>query len=320
MAIRERKGRKSPWQAYWNNPITGKRESADFLTEQEAKKHDSLLKHRIKFDRESFSKGDETEAEAEAEEKHDHLTLEACYIEYLKQKQFSKKSLTWQMDSIRYPLKKIGNMPIESINRKHVEQIMDDMLQTNVKPVTVRGRLSVLRTVFRWCSEKGYCEPMNFPKLPPAHYEKFIPPTQEELHGILSHASPHIVRVAIIGFHTGVRIGQCELLQLTWDDVDFDRKIIIIHGSKKNKRSPWREVPIQDYIVHLFMIWKEKDMECGARHIINYNGEHIASIKTAWKKTLERAGITRRIRPYDLRHAFATALLETGSDVGVGGH
>ena len=31
---------------------------------------------------------------------------------------------------------------------------------------------------------------------------------------------------------------------------------------------------------------------------------------------LRRAGITRRIRPYDLRHAFATEALAGGADIG----
>ena len=39
MAIRERKGRASPWQCYWNNPITGKRECANFATRLEAEKN-----------------------------------------------------------------------------------------------------------------------------------------------------------------------------------------------------------------------------------------------------------------------------------------
>ena len=42
----------------------------------------------------------------------------------------------------------------------------------------------------------------------------------------------------------------------------------------------------------------------------------MSSIKNAWKQTLQRAGITRRIRPYDLRHAFATELIAGGVDVG----
>lgn len=84
MAIRERKGRASPWQSYWNNPLTGKRECANFTTRQEAEKHDSLIKHRIKFDRESFK------VDADEEDRQEHaVTLESGYLLYLKEKQLA---------------------------------------------------------------------------------------------------------------------------------------------------------------------------------------------------------------------------------------
>lgn len=311
MAIRYREGRASPWQCYWNNPFTGKRESANFSTRHEAEKHDSLIKHRIKFDRESFRK----EAE-EREEKPQSLTLEACYLEYLKQKQFSKKSLAWQIDAMRYPLKQIGMLPIEKITRKHIEQIMENMLKSPVKQVTVRNRLSVLRTVLRWCSNKEYCAPFAFPKLPPAHYEKFIPPTPEELRSLLENAPPHIARVIILGAQLGIRVGPSELLRLTWDDVDFDRRIVRVHGAMKNMEALWREVPIRESLLQVFKVWHIEDVASGVLHIINYKGRSITTFKKAWKATLRQAGIVRRIRPYDLRHAFATELIGNGIDVG----
>ena len=40
MAIRQRVGRKKPWEVYWNNPFTLKRESLYVETEEEAKKQD----------------------------------------------------------------------------------------------------------------------------------------------------------------------------------------------------------------------------------------------------------------------------------------
>ena len=33
-----------------------------------------------------------------------------------------------------------------------------------------------------------------------------------------------------------------------------------------------------------------------------------------WEGAMRRAGITRRIRPYDLRHNFVTKALEAGAD------
>ena len=49
--------------------------------------------------------------------------------------------------------------------------------------------------------------------------------------------------------------------------------------------------------------------------IIHYHGRPIKKIQTAWENALSRAGITRRIRPYDLRHRFVTQALTAGADI-----
>lgn len=310
MAIRERKGRASPWQTYWNNPLTGKRECANFATRQEAEKHDSLIKHRIRFDRESF-RGSEEEQEPTQE-----VTLESCYLAYLNEKQFTRDSLAWQIGAMRYPLKKIGLLPVTAITRQHLEQIKAEMLSMTVKPATIRGRLSVLRTVLRWCAAQGYMDPVAFPKLPPAHYEKFVPPTPAELEAIMAVAAPHIVRTVVLGAQCGVRVGPSELFVLTWDDVDLARGVLRVHGAKKNPNVPWREVPIRESLLPLFQQWRQEDFADGVLYLIHHKGKPVESIKRAWMQALRRAGITRRIRPYDLRHAFATELIAGGVDIG----
>ena len=313
MAIRERKGRASPWQCYWNNPLTGKRECANFATRQEAEKHDSLIKHRIKFDRESFQgeeKGDDTDDTAE------ELTLQSCYLLYLREKQFSRKGLDWQRDSMRIPLKKLGALPLASITKRHLEALKEEMLAMPVKPASTRGRLSVLRTLLRWCSAHSFMPPLEFPPLPPANYERFIPPTPEELNALLAVAAPHIVRVIVLGAQCGVRVGPSELFRLTWGDVDFTRRILRVHGARKNPHAPWREVPIRESLAPLFEAWHREDAAKGIPYLVSHKGRPVQKIKTAWEAALRRAGITRRIRPYDLRHAFATELIAGGVDIG----
>lgn len=312
MAIRHRKGRASPWQCYWNNPLTGKRECANFITQHEAEKHDSLIKHRIKFDRESFRK----EEKEEHEEKTEALTLEGAYLLYLKQKQFSKESIRCQLKAMWYPLKMLGNFCVAEITRKHIESVMDLMGKMPIKAVTIRDRLRVFRTVLRWCANNGLRTPVDFPQLQKAHYEKFIPPTREELRAIIANAPPHIARVAILGAQLGVRVGPSELLRLTWEDVDMDRKMLRVHGARKNYNAPWREVPIKENLMPVFEEWREEDVAQNMPYIISYRGRPLKQIKRAWKHSLISAGITRRIRPYDLRHAFGTEMVAKGVDVG----
>ena len=66
----------------------------------------------------------------------------------------------------------------------------------------------------------------------------------------------------------------------------------------------------------MFEQWKQEDQQTNARHLVNYNGKPVGDFHQAWKRTLGRAGVRLDIRPYDLRHAFATEAIAAGVDVG----
>lgn len=76
---------------------------------------------------------------------------------------------------------------------------------------------------------------------------------------------------------------------------------------------PFRDVPIHESLYPELKKWHKEDNKTGP--IVHYLSKPIKSIKKAWTATLKRAGITRRIRPYDLRHHFVTSLLESGTDI-----
>lgn len=306
MAIRKREGRKSPWQVYWNNPFTGKRETANFMDEKEAKKYDSLVKHRLKFDRESFR---------EPEKEDSVVTLEMAYISYLREKQCSREYLEYHMYAMRPVLEKFGDTPVSEMDREMVEQVLALYKGNTKRNTTLRHKVCVFRMVLLWCARNGLCSPIPF-SLPKADYEKFVPPTPDELATMLHAAPPHIQRVILMGSQCGVRVGDCELFQLTWDDVDFERRVLRVHGSKKNKSAPWREVPLRQGMMAIMREWRARDMAEGVAFIIHYRGKPVTKIKSAWKHMLKAAGISRRIRPYDLRHAFATELIAAGTDIG----
>jgi integrase len=43
----------------------------------------------------------------------------------------------------------------------------------------------------------------------------------------------------------------------------------------------------------------------------------VTTISKAWKQTLKKAGITKRIRSYDLRHYYASKLFHSETDMKV---
>ena len=304
MAIRQRG---ETWQVYWNNPYTGKRESKSFGLKEEAEKENSLVQHRLKYERESFK----PEEPVDVPKQH---TLEQVYIEYLCEKNFSKKELSNHRCHMQIALNKLGDRDVREIDRADLEEVKRAVLAEDISDATKNTHLRIVRTIIYFAIEKGYMQPVKFPKIPNPNYKRFIPPSQEEITAIYQAAPPHIRRVVVLGAFFGIRIGQCELFQLTWEDVDLATKMIRVHGSKKNPNSPWREIPIREDLVSLFAEWKEQDGE--VKYVINYHGKPVKSIKRAWKNTLRQAGIERRIRPYDLRHMFGTEMIASGVDIG----
>ena len=120
---------------------------------------------------------------------------------------------------------------------------------TTISRATVHDRLSCFRTIMYYAVRKGYREQVIFPLIPGAHYQRFVPPSAEELSTLFEAALPHLKRVIVLGAFLGVRVGECELYKLTWEDVDLRQHILRVRGSRKNDDAPWREVPIRDDLV-----------------------------------------------------------------------
>lgn len=309
MAIRKRPHRN--YEVYWNNPFTGKRESLTVATEEEARKQDALKKYQLRFERERFRPAVEPETAPAAH------TLEGAYYLYLKEKQFSKKSLSWQLSCMKTPLQMLGQKELSNITAQDLLTVKRALEAAQVKPVTVRSRLSVLRTVLRWCFANELIEAMpRFPTLPPAIYEHIVPPSQAELAAMYEVAPDIIRRVIVLGAFMGMRVGPSEMFRLLWQDVDFPQRLVRVPSSEKNKHEPWREVPIRDEIMPLMQSWQSRDYAAGhTTHVVHYRGKPVTSVKRSWNTALKDAGL-RAFTPYALRHAFATNLLAAGVDAG----
>lgn len=307
MAIRYRKEYKT-WQVYWRNPETGKRESKTFTNKEEAEKENSLILHRLKYESESFACKPETPTQIEP------ITLTEVYIEYLCEKKFSTVELSNHRSNFSYVLKELGNRDVKSITLQDIDAIKQALV-ANYTAATANDRLRIFRTIMYYAANKGYIEPFKFPQIPSPHYQKFVPPTQDELSKLYAVSAPHIQRVIILGAYFGIRIGQCELFKLTWEDVDLNKKILRVHGSKKNADAAWREIPIRLNLLPLFEQWQADDLAAGIQYLIHFRAKPVTTIKKAWAAAIERAGI-RYIRPYDLRHMFGTELIAAGTDIG----
>jgi len=119
---------------------------------------------------------------------------------------------------------------------------------------------------------------------------------------------------------------------LTWGCLNWEKETIRVTSA--NKGGPaWRDVPLHNDFLPALKAWYEddknpkkteskrprkqppKELPIHQMPIIHYHGHAVEQIGKAWKGALARAGITRRLRPYDLRHYFVTTALEEGADI-----
>lgn len=316
MAIRFRKGRSKPFQVYWRNPHTGRQESRAFETQLEARRYDAEIKYRLEFEPETFKK--ETAAREDATVSHQKaICLEEIFIMYLKERQLGKHVLASYVMAMRPALDMIGRKRIDAVSTADLSAVLSAFLSRNIKKTSTVTYMHRIFTVLNWAKKRGFVQNLpTLPELPVAHYEHFIPPTAEEIERLYTAAPPHIQRVIILGANLGVRVGSSEMFKLRWTDFDFNRNVCRVPAANKNKAEPWREVPLKQSIIPLLKAWKEQDERNGLEIVLHFRGKPFTRISVAWRSTCKRAGITRRIRPYDLRHAFATYLIAGGADIG----
>lgn len=187
-----------------------------------------------------------------------------------------------------------------------------------VKRATVRRELGILQSILNWAVKYKYIahNPALSHEKPKDDCEVIAPPTTAEIHRILSVAAPHLVRFILTAYYTAARPGTVEILSLKWSSVDIPGGTILITSARKGGAKS-RLVPIHPGFKPLLRRWLHEDRSRARmpEYVVHYNGERVGNLQGSWRFAKKRAGITRRLRMYDLRHAAITGMLEAGSDL-----
>jgi integrase len=308
MAIRYRPGRRT-WEVYWNNPVTGSRQTKTFHDEYSAGRYNSEILHRLKYEAQSFEP-------PQVQESTD-LTVANMVYAYLSSKGGKPTNLRFTILHSKPVLAAIGDLHVVELRKEHLQDVVRRQREAGVKQNTINRRISIIKSALTWAEDTGLIEANPVPRFscPRGPDAKFPPPTPAEVDAVLSVAPEHIIRAVTLALALGVRVGESELFTLRWDHFDLGRGTVRIYAADKAPTRPYRDLHLREDIIPILLGWLAVDVRTGAGHPITYRGRPVKSIKRAWANTLKSAGITRRIRPYDLRHAFATYSLDRGADI-----
>ncbi len=223
---------------------------------------------------------------------------------------------TYQKLRDNYTVKKLlpvfGDYKLSEISTSMIINYMNKRL-TEVKPATVYQELALMRRMFNvaikefgWINENPVSKISGISALTKnSARDRWL--TLEEEQKLLSVASPlWFKRLLIFALDTGMR--RSEILNLKWKDIDLKKGFIRVEKSKNGEK---RAIPCTKRVISILTeIKKEK--------IVNISGKvfphSIDAIRSALQRALEKAQI-EDFHFHDLRHTFATRLVQNGVDL-----
>jgi len=219
----------------------------------------------------------------------------------------------WKMDGVILP--ELGHIRAMNLTPARIDKYVKKRVRT-VKRTTVHRELSDVKAVLNWSARRRYIafNPLRDYEMPKRDDAVILPPSSSEIEAILKNAPDRLIRAIGLSYFTGLRPGQRELFSLKWSDVDFAAGTILVTSAKKGGQFKFRLVPIHPDFVAVLKSWNEKDDNTDGP-IVYYRGKPVKSLKKIYKQVKEKAKITRRLRMYDFRHAFATLLLRHNADL-----
>jgi integrase len=125
--------------------------------------------------------------------------------------------------------------------------------------------------------------------------------------------NPYLYSVVVLALSTGMRQG--EIMNLTWNAVDFANKRIILEKTKNGER---RTVYLAGKALELLQALKKQKVRRIDNNLV-FPGTHAlnlgpASLRTAWLSALKKAGVTD-FKFHDLRHSAASYLAMDGASL-----
>lgn len=249
----------------------------------------------------------------------------------LTEKRASKNTfLSYQKDLTQFiEFIERNDISFDTINGDELKKFVHYLHGLKLSSASISRKISTLKTFFSYLATnlgiKNYARELYFPKR-----DKRLPSylTQEEVSTLLTHSEQDKTSLGVrnsmmlyLLYSSGMRVS--ELIGMKISDIHFDTNLISIEG----KGGKQRMIPLPGAIMELLYEYVQNHAYTDFSPLIErvylfpvLYGKKIKPIsrQSCWiilKKLCEQAGIKRAVSPHQLRHSFATHLLEKGIDL-----
>jgi integrase len=235
---------------------------------------------------------------------------------YLRERSAFKAPKSYERDqqALKHLLPIFGDKLLGEVTPKLLAAYKAQRRADGAAPATTNKELQVVRHAFNlaereweWCREN----PMRKVSMEPVHNQIDRWLTVEEEARLLAVAPEWLRQLIVFALNTGMRQG--EILSLQWPDVDFTRGTLVVMKSKNRER---RTLPLNNTV---FASLAGKQAACGHHDGLVFTTSTGTPLKAryvvrAFSIARARAGIPD-FRFHDLRHTFATRLVQKGIDL-----
>jgi integrase len=271
-------------------------------------------------------------------------TLDAYFERFRKTLEGSVRESTRDCYEGRYNHQikdELGGLRLDRITRERVEEFVSSLVGKKLSKDTIRLTLATLRKVLGKAQRAGLITENpatrlgEFYRQAPTKHKEIQPLTDVEVIKFLEAVrqnSPQHFAIFLCAIHTGLRSG--ELAGLQWGDLDENGKFLVVRrGIVRGKVNPTksgkvRKVDVSDALMSALLELRRKRKEellaTGKNELpatdwifANEAGrfQDMKNLKKRhFHKCLDKAGL-RRIRFHDLRHTFASLLIQNGESL-----
>lgn len=178
------------------------------------------------------------------------------------------------------------------------------------KDGTIRSEMGAVRMALSWAHRSGLIDRVPRMELPPVPLPRERYLDRDEVAALLDAArDPHVRLAMLLMLTTAGRVGA--VLELTWDRVDLDRRMIRLATGDIGPRKGRATVPINDTLMAALQAARPGAL---SRHVVEYAGGKVGSIKTGFRAAVKRAGIAH-CTPHDLRRTAGRLMVENGTPI-----